>query len=87
MNAMFYLTFWSSQRIQLLIIIQSIYLRKNEKLSSYRFSGITEVLLENVTMTLEDAQTKFLQLVHEDTILIGHSLENDLRALKVKIFI
>ena len=33
--------------------------------------------------TLEDVQQELLQMFHSDTILLGHSLESDLRAMKV----
>jgi RNA exonuclease 1 len=46
-------------------------------------SGITEELLRDVTTSLAEVQTSFLQLVTAETILVGHALENDLRALKV----
>ncbi|KIX98772.1 uncharacterized protein Z520_05233 [Fonsecaea multimorphosa CBS 102226] len=47
------------------------------------FSGITEKILENVTTTLEDIQKKLLDILKRDTILLGHSLESDLNALKM----
>ncbi|XP_078441132.1 polynucleotidyl transferase, ribonuclease H-like superfamily protein isoform X2 [Wolffia australiana] len=48
-----------------------------------RFSGITQEMLECVTTTLTEIQEEFLTLVHEETILVGHSLENDLLALRI----
>lgn len=40
-------------------------------------------MLHPVSVTLADVQKKLLTLFHSTTILIGHSLESDLRALKV----
>uniref|UniRef100_A0A7C9EMB8 Exonuclease domain-containing protein n=1 Tax=Opuntia streptacantha TaxID=393608 RepID=A0A7C9EMB8_OPUST len=40
-------------------------------------------MLNGVTTSLKDIQEEFLKLVFKETILIGHSLENDLLALKI----
>ncbi|RFU34306.1 hypothetical protein B7463_g1984, partial [Scytalidium lignicola] len=47
------------------------------------YSGITEAMLANVTTTLQDIQKKLLEILHPRTILLGHSLNSDLTALKL----
>nr|CAG8618021.1 6824_t:CDS:10 [Entrophospora candida] len=46
------------------------------------YSGITEELLTGVTTTLSDVQQKLLEIIGNNSILIGHSLECDLKVLK-----
>lgn len=48
-----------------------------------RFSGITEEILRNVSTTLDDVHRDLTSLLPPHCILIGHSLENDLLALKM----
>ncbi|XP_023572745.1 RNA exonuclease 1 homolog [Octodon degus] len=48
-----------------------------------RFSGVTEADLADTSITLRDVQAVLLSMFSADTILIGHSLESDLLALKV----
>ncbi len=54
----------------------------------HRFSGVTEEDLVSATITLRDVQAVLLSMFSAESILIGHSLESDLLALKVlKLFI
>ncbi|KAM0929987.1 hypothetical protein ACQ4PT_001228 [Festuca glaucescens] len=48
-----------------------------------RFSGITADMLSDVTTTLQEIQEVLVGLVYKETILVGHSLENDLMALRI----
>ncbi|TQV95764.1 exonuclease [Cordyceps javanica] len=48
-----------------------------------RFSGITEAMLAPVTTTLADVQTRLLALLTPQTILVGHSLESDTKAMQL----
>ncbi|MCO5607725.1 hypothetical protein L7F22_061924 [Adiantum nelumboides] len=46
-------------------------------------TGISEADLRHVTCGFHEAQTAVLALLSLDTILVGHSLHNDLKALKI----
>lgn len=46
-------------------------------------TGMCEADLKHVTCDFSDAQTAVLNLITFDTILVGHSLHNDLKALKI----
>lgn len=49
------------------------------------FSGITKKILNPVTTKLKDVQRQLKMLLPPDAVLVGHSLDLDLRALKVSI--
>lgn len=48
-----------------------------------RFSGITAEDMNGVTVSISDVQAVLLNMFSEKTILIGHSLESDFKALKL----
>ncbi|XP_052868702.1 RNA exonuclease 1 homolog [Anopheles cruzii] len=48
-----------------------------------RFSGITEEMLRSTRTTLCNVQAVLLSMFNAETILVGHSLESDFRALKL----
>ncbi|EAS36083.2 exonuclease [Coccidioides immitis RS] len=48
-----------------------------------QYSGMTKEKLDPVTTTLSDVQKKLLDILHPRTILVGHSLNSDLTALKL----
>ncbi|KAF9970024.1 hypothetical protein BGZ73_007397 [Actinomortierella ambigua] len=48
-----------------------------------QYSGMTPARLEGVTTRLAEVQKRFQEIVDYNTILVGHSLENDLRVLKI----
>lgn len=48
-----------------------------------KYSGITEESLRNCSKRLSDVQQDLLKMFDKDSILIGHSLDSDLKALKM----
>ncbi|XP_074834393.1 RNA exonuclease 1 homolog [Carettochelys insculpta] len=66
-------------------VVYDTFVKPDNKVVDYntRFSGVTEEDLENATITLRDVQAVLLNMFSADTILIGHSLESDLFALKL----
>ena len=48
-----------------------------------QFSGITPQAMAGVTTTLADIQKRLCKYVSAETLLVGHALENDLKALKI----
>ncbi|KAJ1913268.1 hypothetical protein IWQ60_009283 [Tieghemiomyces parasiticus] len=48
-----------------------------------KFSGITPAMMVGVTTTLADVQRELNTLIDERTIMLGQSLQNDLKALKL----
>ncbi|CAF0782777.1 unnamed protein product [Adineta ricciae] len=68
--------------------LQSVYetlVKPHTRVLDYntRWSGINEAQLRSCNVTIEDVQRHLLKLFNNRTILIGHSLESDLKALKI----
>ncbi|XP_035746698.1 RNA exonuclease 1 homolog [Egretta garzetta] len=66
-------------------VVYDTFVKPDGKVIDYdrRLSGVTEDDLKNATTSFQDVQAILLNLFSADTILIGHSLENDLFALKL----
>ncbi|RXG62573.1 putative RNA exonuclease NEF-sp [Armadillidium vulgare] len=65
-------------------VIYTSFVRPDNPIINYltRYSGVTSGDLENVTTSLAEVRQKLRELLPKDCILVGHSLENDLTALK-----
>ncbi|KAM0791273.1 hypothetical protein ACM66B_005749 [Microbotryomycetes sp. NB124-2] len=48
-----------------------------------RFSGVTNKDLAKATLDGDDVRNKLGQLIDSDTVIVGHGLENDLKALRI----
>ena len=65
--------------------IMDRYVKPDLEIKDYftQYSGITPSHLKGITFTLPDVQAQLLNLLTPSTILLGHSLESDLNALKL----
>ncbi|KAM9686950.1 RNA exonuclease 1 homolog [Trichechus inunguis] len=66
-------------------VVYDTFVKPDNEIVDYntRFSGVTEADLADTSITLRDVQAVLLSMLSADTILIGHSLESDLLALKI----
>lgn len=66
-------------------VIIDKYVKPDLPITNYftQFSGITPEILANVTTTLQDVQKELLAILTPSSILLGHSLDSDMNALKL----
>ncbi|XP_057698023.1 RNA exonuclease 1 homolog [Corythoichthys intestinalis] len=66
-------------------VIYDTFVKPDSKVVDYntRFSGVTPEDLNGTTITLRDVQAVLLSMFSAESILVGHSLESDLLALKL----
>lgn len=66
-------------------LVYDTYVRPESLIIDYntRFSGVTAKDLSKRSKLLKDVQNDLMGFITADTILIGHGLENDLRALRM----
>ena len=59
--------------------------RPDDDIVNYRseFSGMNKEVLAGVTVTLAQVQAAFMRMLGAQTLVVGHSLENDLVALRL----
>jgi len=80
---------WSSRTTRLWTIIPRrfwlLHRRSplNRKFLCFSYSGITEAMLSTETRNIRDVQAVLMSMFHAKTVLVGHSLESDLKALKI----
>jgi len=65
-------------------VVYDTFVKPDNEIVDYntRFSGVTEADLADTSISLRDVQAVLLSMFSADTVLIGHSLESDLLALK-----
>ena len=66
------------------ILLES-YVKPENRIVDYLtpFSGVTKEILDPITTRLEDVRQQICQLLPPDSILVGQSLENDLKCLGI----
>ncbi|KAJ8922903.1 hypothetical protein NQ315_001445 [Exocentrus adspersus] len=66
-------------------LVYDTYVKPDSEIVDYntRFSGITPSHISKEAKTLFQVQRDLLQIINANTVLIGHGLENDLRALRI----
>ncbi|CAM9331587.1 unnamed protein product [Chrysoparadoxa australica] len=66
-------------------VVYNRFVKPREKITDYNteFSGVTASCLAGVTRQLADVQREILSFVDPSTVIVGHSIDSDLFALKM----
>jgi len=66
-------------------VIFDVLVKPKYEISDYltQYSGLTAEIMADAKISLEDAQQMFVERFDATTIFVGHSLEQDLRALRI----
>uniref|UniRef100_A0A158PMQ5 Putative rnase h (inferred by orthology to a S. mansoni protein) n=1 Tax=Anisakis simplex TaxID=6269 RepID=A0A158PMQ5_ANISI len=66
-------------------LVLDVLVRQKHKIvdCNTRFSGLTEDQIQDAECDLQKAQDRLFELVNSESILIGHSLESDLKAMRI----
>ncbi|KAG8180318.1 hypothetical protein JTE90_028866 [Oedothorax gibbosus] len=67
------------------ITIYDTHVKPDNEILDYNtdYSGVTAEDMTKATTTLADVQAYLLKTLHKDSILVGHALHNDLKALRI----
>jgi len=70
----------------MLQVVFSSIIKPKGRVVDYRtqYSGVTQEILDGVEVTLDEVKGKINEVLHKGSILVGHSLHNDLRVLGIK---
>ena len=65
------------------IVVLDMLAKPKNQIKDYvtKYSGITPNMLDNISTSLEEIQASLLAIICEEDIIVGQSLENDLKAL------
>jgi RNA exonuclease 1 len=66
-------------------VVYDEYIKPGSEITDYltKYSGITEDLISCAALTAFEAREQILKIIGQDTVICGHSLENDLLQLKI----
>ena len=66
-------------------VVYDKYVKPLSEITDYltQYSGITQEIMNTTTITAEQVREEILEIISDDTVICGHSLENDLSQLEI----